>query len=109
MQYKILAVMVMMLILAGVSYAADDQASLGAQAGTAARELKGTAAESYAAASIKTAETAKKMQDEAQETLKNLQQQWDVLAKQLQEKTQQLQKQLQAQWQDFNKSFNKQQ
>ena len=101
-----LMMVVMMPFAVNLSYAADEQASLGAQAGTAARELQETAGESYATGAMKVSETSKKVETEARETLKALQEQWDVLAKQLQEKTRQIQKQLQQQWQDFNDSFN---
>ncbi len=108
MKYKFVALMfVMMVILAGMSHAADDQASLGTKAGKAARELRDTAGESLSTGTTKITESSKKVEAEAQETLKTLREQWDVLAKQLQEKTQQIQKQLDQQWQDFNKSFNK--
>jgi flagellar motility protein MotE (MotC chaperone) len=97
-------------ILGGVSYAADEPSSLGAQVGEAAKQLQGTADESLSTGAMKVTETSKKLETEIQDTLKVLQQQWDALAKQLQEKTrqiqQQLQKQLQQQLQDFNKSFN---
>lgn len=107
-----------MVAVAGTGYAADEPASLGTQAGEAARDLKGTAGETLSAGAIKVADSSKKIQTEAQDTLKTLREQWDVLAKQLQEKTQQISKQLQAsaaqlsaqaqkQLEDFNKSFNK--
>ncbi len=117
MKSKILImVFVIMVVSAGVGYATEDQTSpdmqaalqsLGGQAGEVARELKGTADESFSTGAMKVSETSKKMEADAQETLKTLQQQWDVLAKQLQEKTQQIQKQVQQQWQDFDKSYNK--
>ena len=117
MKIKILVIMFMtMFITGGVSFAAEDKASpvipatspsLGAQAGEAARELKGTAGETLATGAVKVADSSKKVEAEVQDTLKTLQEQWDVLAKQLQEKTRQIQKQLEQQWQDFNKSFNK--
>ena len=91
---------------AGMSYAADDQASLGTQTGTAARELKDTAGETLSTGAMKVAKSSKKVEAEVQDTLKTLREQWDVLAGQLQEKTKQIQKQLDQQWQDFNKSFN---
>ena len=106
-KYKISAILLVVIWgLAGVSYAADDPTSLGTQAGTAARELKGAADESFSTGAMKVAEASGKVQAEAQETLKTLQQQWDILAKQLREKTRQMQKQLQTQWEDFNKSLN---
>jgi len=106
MKYRTAAIMLLMIwVLAGNCYAVDDQTSLGAQAGTAARDLKGTADESLSTGAMKVAESSKKVEVEVQDTLKTLQQQWDVLAKQLQAKTQQIQKQLEQQWQDFNKSF----
>lgn len=97
------------MFISAVGYSADDQVapSLGGQAGEAARELKGTADESYATGMIKVGEASRKMEADARETVKTLQQQWDVLAQQLQAKTKQIQKQLDQQWQDFNKSFNK--
>ena len=113
-----------MIVLSGMSYAAEDKSSLGTQielsaanasadkqslggqAGEVARDLKGTAEESYTVTSTKVAETAKKVEADAQDTFKTLQKQWDVLAKQLQEKTQQIQKQLEQQIKDFNKSLN---
>jgi len=108
MKCKIAAILFFIgLISTGVNYAADDQASLGTQAGEAARQLKGTADEGLSTGATKVAESSKKVEAEAQETLKTLQQQWDVLAKQLQEKTQELQKQFDQQWRDFNKAFNK--
>jgi exonuclease VII large subunit len=126
MKHRLLAILLAAMFISAVSYAADDQASpvtlatpsstggqvapppsLGAQAGEAARDLKGTADESLSTGAIKVAEASAKVQTEAQDTLKTLQQQWDVIAKQLREKTQQIQKQLDQQWQDFNKSFNK--
>jgi chaperonin cofactor prefoldin len=109
----------MIFSVVGRGYAADDQAapstpnaladkqSLGGQAGTAARELKGTADESLSTGAMKVAESSKKVEAEVQDTLKTLQQQWDVLAKQLQEKTREIQAQLQQQWQDFQRSLNK--
>ena len=113
MKFKLSAALLMMVFaVIGVSGAAEDQTpagsqpSVGAQAGEAARALKGTADETLSTGATKVAESSKKVEAEVQDTLKTLQQQWDVLAKQLQEKTQQIQKQLQKQWQDFNKSFN---
>ncbi len=116
-QNRMLAVLwVAMFILSAMGYAADDQVSsavpaapqsLGAQAGEAARELKGTADETLSAGAAKVTEASKKVETEAQDTMKMLSEQWNVLAKQLQDKTQQIQKQLDQQWQDFNKSFNK--
>ncbi|MFH1799334.1 MAG: hypothetical protein ABH891_00610 [Candidatus Omnitrophota bacterium] len=118
MKYKLVAFTVAMIFaVAGMVYAADEQASLGTQAapqslgrqaGEVARELKDTAGEGLSTGAIKVAESSKKVEAEVQETVKTLQQQWDALAKQLQEKTQQIQKELAQQWQDFNKSFNKQ-
>jgi uncharacterized protein HemX len=102
-------VLVILFVGTGISYAADDQASLGAQAGAAARELKNATDESLATGTARVAETSAKVQTEVQGTMKTLQQQWDVLVKQLQEKTKQFQEQLDQQWKDFNKSFNKQQ
>lgn len=108
MKYKRSAAMfLMMFVLAGSSHAADDQTSFGTQAGEAARELRGTASESYAVTSAKVAETAKKVEAEAQDTIQTLQKQWEALAKQLQEKTAQISTQLQKQAKDFNESFNK--
>lgn len=135
MKFKILAILFSMtLILAGMSYAADDQSSsgtltppyatnasadkqnvvgqavpqsLGAQAGESAKQLKETADETLSTGAMKVAESSKKVETEVQATVKTLQEQWDVLAKQLQEKTKQIQAQLQVQWQDFQKSFNK--
>jgi len=108
MKYKILAVVfVMMFMVVGISYAADEPVSLGTQAGEAARELKRTAGETFSTGAVKVVDSSKKVEAEVQDTLKTLQQQWDVLAKQLQEKTKQIQTQLQQQWQDFNKSSNK--
>ena len=108
MKCKIIAaIFAILFIAARMSYAAEDSTSLGAQAGEAARELKGTADESYATGMIKVGEASRKMETDARETVKTLQQQWDVLAKQLQEKTKQIQKQLDQQWKDFNGSFNK--
>ncbi|MFH1208393.1 MAG: hypothetical protein V1673_02400 [Candidatus Omnitrophota bacterium] len=95
------------LIPAGIGYAADEQASLGTQAGEAVRELKDTTNKDLSTGATKVAESSREVEAEAQETLKTLQRQWDVLVKQLQEKTQQIQKELAKQWQDFNQSFNK--
>lgn len=107
MKYKLWAVMLVLMFTAiGICRAAEDQNSLGAKAGEAARELKGTADETLSTGAMKVSETSKKVETEVQDTLKTLQQQWDVLAKQLQEKTKQIQQQLQQQLQDFNKSFN---
>ena len=94
------------LIPAGIGHAADEQASLGIQAGEAARELKDKAGEGLSTGTTMVAESSRKVKTEAQETVKTLQQQWAVLAKQLQEKTQKIQKELAQQWRDFNKSFN---
>lgn len=116
MKGKAMILMLLMMAVAGMSFASDDPAaletpasspSIGAQAGEAARELKGTADQTLSAGAEKVAETSAKVQTEAQETMKTLQEQWDVLAKQLQEKTRQLQQQMDQQWQDFQKSFNK--
>lgn len=108
MKYKLLAVMfVMMSVAAGMSYAAEDSTSLGASTGTAARELKDTADESYQTGMTKVGEASRKMEADARDAFKTLQEQWNVLAQQLQAKTQQIQKQLDQQWQDFQKSFNK--
>jgi len=108
MKCKLWAMMfAMMVALAGLSYGADNQASLGTQAGEAARDLKGTANEALSTGAMKVTESSKKVEAEVQDTVKTLQQQWDVLAKQLQEKTKEIQKQLDQQWQDFNKSLNK--
>ena len=98
----------MMFVLAGMSDAAEDSTSLGASAGTAAREVKNTADESYATGMLKVGDASRKMEADARDAFKTLREQWDVLARQLQEKTQQIQKQLDQQWQDFQKSFNKQ-
>ena len=108
MKSKILVLMLaMMFVLVGMSNAAEDSTSLGASAGTAAREVKSTADESYATGMLKVGEASRKMETDTRETLKVLQQQWDVLAGQLQAKTRQIQKQLDQQWRDFQKSFNK--
>ena len=108
MRQKLWAMLFMILFsLAGMSYAAEDQTSLGGKTGEAARDLKNTADESYKTGASKIGEASRKMEADARETLKILQAQWDVFAKQFQEKTQQIQKQLQQQLQDFNKSFNK--
>jgi len=107
MKCKTSVLMLMMFIMAGSCYAADNATSLGTQAGEAARELKGAADETLSVGAVKVAESSQKVKGEVQDTLKTLQQQWDVLAKQLQEKTKQIQKQLDQQWQDFNRSFNK--
>ena len=96
----------MILILAGRGYAVDSQASLGTQAGEAARDLKDTANESFSTGAMKVAESSRKVEAEVQSTVKTLQEQWEVLAKQLQEKTKRIQTQVQQQWQDFNKSLN---
>ena len=113
MKRKIGLFVMAVFFVATMGYAADDQTtavvppSVGAQAGEAARELKGTAGKTFSTGAVKVAESSQKVKVEAQDTLKTLQQQWDVLAKQLQEKTKQIQKQLDQQWQDFNKSLNK--
>ena len=108
MKYKLLAILLVAMFVSVVGYAADDQASLGTQAGEAARELKDTAGEILSNGATKVAESSKKVEAEVQDTFKTLQEQWDVLAKQLQEKTQQISQQLQQQAKDFNKSFNQQ-
>jgi ABC-type phosphate transport system auxiliary subunit len=109
MKYKLFAILLVAMFFSSVGYAADDQPapSLGAQAGEAARELKGTADESLSTGAMKVAQASKKVEAEAQDTMKMLSEQWNVLALQLQEKTRQIQKQLDQQWQDFQKSFNK--
>jgi uncharacterized protein HemX len=107
MKYRIAGILFFTICISvGITYAADEQASLGTRAGEAARELKDTAGEGLSTGATKVAESSKKVEAEVQDTLKTLQQQWDVLAKQLQEKSRQIQAQLQQQWQDFNKSFN---
>ncbi len=103
---RMLALLMLAMGILGGGLYADDQSSLGSQAGEAARELKGTADESLSTGAMKVTETSKKVETEVQDTLRTLQQQWDVLARQLQEKTRQIQKQFQQQLQDFNKSFN---
>lgn len=116
MEKKILTVIfVMVFVMVGMSYAADDPTSLGdqaaseslgGQAGEAVRELKDTADENYATGMTKVGEASRKMEADARDTLKTLQEQWNILAQQLQEKTKKIQTQLQQQWRDFNKSFN---
>jgi flagellar motility protein MotE (MotC chaperone) len=111
MKNKAMVFMLLMMAVAGMSYAANDQAAVpaspGAQAGEAAREVKDTADESFKTGASKIGEASRKMEADAKETLKVLQAQWDDLAKQLQAKTRQIQAQLEQQWQDFNKSFSK--
>lgn len=108
MKLKIWALLpVVFLALAGISHAADEPASLGTQAGEAARELKAKADEGLSTGAAKLAESSQKIGVEAQQTMKTLQEQWNEFVKQFQEKAQQLQNQLMQQWQDFNKSFNK--
>lgn len=106
MKRKILAMALTLFVAIGMGYAAEEQCSLGAKAGTAARELTDTAGESLSTGAMKVSESSQKLQAEVQDTLKTLKQQWDTFAKQFQEKTRQVQAQLQQQWQDFNKSFN---
>lgn len=109
MKYKILAaIMAMTLIVpnGGISSVADDQTSLGTEAGTAARQLKNKADEGYATGSAKVAEAQKKMEAEVQGVFQNLQQQWNVISQQAQTSAAQLSKQIQKQWDDFKKSFN---
>lgn len=93
--------------MSGAVLAADNNSSLGTQAGEAARELQGTADATLSTGAAKLSEATTKVQTEVQSTMKTLQQQWDDLSKQFQAKTEQLRKQLDQQWQDFNKSFNK--
>jgi hypothetical protein len=105
-----LMIFLMMFMTSTAVLAADEQAapqSLGGQAGEAARELKGTAEESYATGMTKAGEAARKMEADARDAFATLQAQWNEFARQFQEKTQQIQRQLDQQWQDFNKSFNK--
>lgn len=102
----LMAFLMAMFFLAAAGYAAEDQTSLGTQAGESARELKDKADQNYAVASAKVTEATKKVEAETQDALKTLQQQMDSLSKQLQVSTQQLSQQLQKQWEDFQKSFN---
>ena len=107
MKYRLLAVVfVMVFVVAGMSYATEDSTSLGAQAGEAVRELKGTADESYSTGMVKVGEASRKMEADARDAFKTLQEQWNVFAQQLRVKSQQLQKQMDQQWQDFQKSLN---
>lgn len=108
MKIKIAAILFLMVFVSmGVGHALEDQASLGTQAGEAARDLTSTAGETLATGAAKMAESSQKVETEVRNTLTTLREQWDVFYKQLQEKTQQAQKQLEQQWQDFQKSFSK--
>lgn len=107
MIYKTPAILLAVLwILAGTSYAVEDQSSLGTQAGEAARQLKNSADETYAIGTLKVKETEEMARDKAQDVFRTLQEQWDSLSLQLQKSTQQMSQQFQKQLEDFQKSFN---
>jgi enoyl-[acyl-carrier-protein] reductase (NADH) len=105
MKKKILGIVISSFLFTNVAFAADDEASLGTQAGTAARAIKGSTEEAYATQSTKIMEAEKKIEAEAQDVFKALREQWDKIAVQVQASTHQLQEEMQKQWADFQKSF----
>ena len=115
MKHKSIGIVFVALFFCSAAFAADDPASeavqapspsFGTQAGEAARELQGKAAEGISTGATKVAETSQNVETQIQEAFKTLQQQWDEFVKQLQEKTRHIQKTLDQQWKDFNQSFH---
>lgn len=90
----------------GTCIAIEDDSSLGAQAGAAARELKDKASVNLEVSAAKVKETEQKVAVEAQDAFKTVREQWDQLSKQLQEASQQFQQQARKQWDDFARAFN---